>query len=131
MCTVHSIDSESIFFKRKHADRRDATRAEATEIGNGTRIQVDGGVPSVLNPALMALMVLNVVLVAAVVVLVRLVCIYRRTQLTGRESSRGSSQAEDEVTYAGVNVVPSSASCRSTSVTTVLYSEVRSRQDRS
>ncbi|KAK7904652.1 hypothetical protein WMY93_017259 [Mugilogobius chulae] len=93
----------------------------------GARIQVNGQ-PD-LSPTVLVLTVLNVVFFAAVVVLVSLVHSYRKNQQTEvhRLGSALGEQAEDEVTYAGVNVVPRSASNRSTSVTprhdAVVYSE--------
>uniref|UniRef100_A0AAV2J9J0 Uncharacterized protein n=1 Tax=Knipowitschia caucasica TaxID=637954 RepID=A0AAV2J9J0_KNICA len=98
----------------------------------GTRIHVNGEELLGLSPAVIVLTVLNIVLCSAVVVLVRMVCSLRKNQLKEVDSGLGPThreQAEDEVTYAGVKVVPRSASV-SQRLDPVVYSEVKKRQDR-
>ncbi|KAK7904648.1 hypothetical protein WMY93_017255 [Mugilogobius chulae] len=112
------------------------TACGRTWIGTGTRIHVQDGLSerSDLSPTVLVLIVLNVVFFAAVVVLAWVVHCYRKNQQTAADclGSAHGEQTEGEVTYAGVNMMPWSASCRSTSVTTrevVVYSEVRKQHD--
>ncbi|KAK7904649.1 hypothetical protein WMY93_017256 [Mugilogobius chulae] len=100
----------------------------------GTRIHVNGDKQSSPGPIVLVLTLLNVVFFAAVVALLWVVYSYKKDQQTEVDftDSTCDEQAEDDVTYAGVNVVPRSASNRSTSSTTprhdeVVYSQVKNR----
>uniref|UniRef100_A0A8C6SUS7 Ig-like domain-containing protein n=1 Tax=Neogobius melanostomus TaxID=47308 RepID=A0A8C6SUS7_9GOBI len=97
-----------------------------TLIGNATTVHVNG--PFDLTPTVIALTVLNIVLGMAVVFLVWVLCNYHRKQA---KVLLTLTNVGDEVTYAGVNVVPRSAPNRSTTASsrqdTVVYSEVRNQ----
>ncbi|XP_055012205.1 uncharacterized protein LOC129409713 [Boleophthalmus pectinirostris] len=107
------------------------------QTGTGTRMHVHGGdVSEASTTTVIVLTVLNVVFCVTVVVLVWVVYRYRKNQHTEGSCCCGSThveQTEEEITYARVNEVPLSASCRSASVTPrqdpVVYSEVKNRQD--
>ncbi|XP_029931642.1 immunoglobulin kappa light chain-like [Myripristis murdjan] len=106
-----------------------------TLFGNGTKLHIERNstTSAALSPAVIALVLSNIVLGMATLLLVWVLCKSRSKDPTEKvDGSSNSQQASDAVTYAAVSVAARSSSSRAATVKhsrdAVLYSEVRHHQ---